>query len=623
MTPETIRAIEIAPATAADILTALGPDAKGLLIQQQNLPDLFTLTSSRIDEDATRFIIVEPYVGGRWKDGKAIIEYARDLSYTLVSIYDKKGRRQRIYSVRTQYAEHLARIQQQDQVVMRPQASAATSAPKETYERRQPEPQETTETRQPAPQETTETRQPAVVPVSTPKKTPSREYEWDESKGEYVPSGTVKRPARSEAAEQTESVQKERSAGAESSARRSGRLRRYRLSTTTEETSGAAVSGPAAGLSGTSGGSSPPQEIWLPTGSPSKGKSAKGTVVAAAGAKWVERKDVSVPEAQAPARRTETRSDSSRSKVQKEKAVETQREKPIQEPPVVAQQEQVSEELPAKKKSDETRIQEAPVVARREESPAPRGAVSSPEQGSPQKPSDRVHEESVPSTEELLVSPPDDTHRPTDEGDAWVPKKVAMPTSVDSGISDVAPEPKKVAMLPKQAPVDNSVEKLLKMSPGGKEAVTREGDSWMPKKTSLETPATEVQLTQEIRRLREEEKKRAAPAVKTPIKRDINNPEEGVLPVSSFEKMSGPMYGRHREYERRFYPGKKAKSKAPEHDFYVDEVDRKKEIHNIYFYQQRKNKPPKLVAVQRHEKVSFRGNYDIDKEDSGKLSTYN
>jgi hypothetical protein len=83
------------------------------------------------------------------------------------------------------------------------------------------------------------------------------------------------------------------------------------------------------------------------------------------------------------------------------------------------------------------------------------------------------------------------------------------------------------------------------------------------------------------------------------------------------------MYGRHREYERRFYPGRKSKSKAPEHDFYVDEVDRKKEIHNVYYYTHQKGKAPRLVAVERHDKVSFMGNYDIDKEDKGKISTYN
>src|SRR5690349_17091136 len=85
------------PTTAEDILTALGPDAQGLDITQDNLPDLFTLTASRIEENPKSFFYQQSYDSGRWKGGKAVIEYARDLSYTLVSVYDKSGKRQRIY----------------------------------------------------------------------------------------------------------------------------------------------------------------------------------------------------------------------------------------------------------------------------------------------------------------------------------------------------------------------------------------------------------------------------------------------------------------------------------------------------------------------------------------------
>src|SRR5262249_23288963 len=129
-------------------------------------------------------------------------------------------------------------------------------------------------------------------------------------------------------------------------------------------------------------------------------------------------------------------------------------------------------------------------------------------------------------------------------------------------------------------------------------------------------------LNKELARIQKQEKEQAAPKPAPKIRHDVNNPEEGVLPVSSFEKFSGPMYGRHREYERRFFPGKSSKPGAPTHDFYVEEVDRKKEIHNVYFYKHEKGKAPKLVGVERHEKVSFLGNYDIDKEDKGKISTY-
>jgi hypothetical protein len=60
-----------------------------------------------------------------------------------------------------------------------------------------------------------------------------------------------------------------------------------------------------------------------------------------------------------------------------------------------------------------------------------------------------------------------------------------------------------------------------------------------------------------------------------------------------------------------------------EYDFYVDEVDRKKETHNVYFYKNMgKDEAPKLIAMQKHSKVTFLGNYDVDKEDSGKLVRY-
>ncbi len=105
--------VEIVPASMQDIITALGPDAHGLKISQETLPDLFALTASRIEENPKQFIVEQPYTDGRWKGGKAVIEYARDLSYTLVSIYDKSGNRQRIYSVSTNFTQHVAHQQVQ------------------------------------------------------------------------------------------------------------------------------------------------------------------------------------------------------------------------------------------------------------------------------------------------------------------------------------------------------------------------------------------------------------------------------------------------------------------------------------------------------------------------------
>ena len=226
-------------------------------------------------------------------------------------------------------------------------------------------------------------------------------------------------------------------------------------------------------------------------------------------------------------------------------------------------------------------------------------------------------QEAVPSTEDLLVSADAKAGPDTTEGDKWVPKAVAKPVVAEP---EVPQEPVKVAMVPKAAPVDNSIENMLKMAGQEKSEMPHESDTWVPKK--MAAPKADVDLNKELARIRQEEKRKAAPKPVVTMRRDVNNPEEGVLPVSSFEKFSGPLYGRHREYERRFFPGKKAKVKAPDHDFYVEEIDRKKEIHNVYFYQHLKGKAPKLVAVERHEKVSFLGNYDIEKEDKGKITTY-
>jgi hypothetical protein len=209
----------------------------------------------------------------------------------------------------------------------------------------------------------------------------------------------------------------------------------------------------------------------------------------------------------------------------------------------------------------------------------------------------------------------------TSGSDSWVPKAAPKPAAVEPEMPEPPKEPMQVASIPKSRPVDNSVDNLLKMAEEGKGEMPHESDHWVPQKTALPNP--EAALNKEIARAREEEKKQAV-AVKPapPVRHDVNNPEEGVLPVSSFEKFSGPLYGRHREYERRFYPGKRANAKVP-HDFYVDEVDRKKEIHNIYYYQHLKGKAPRLVAVERHDRVSFMGNYDIEKEDKGKISEIN
>ncbi len=595
-------AVEMVPATARDIVSALGPDARGLAIYQDDLPDLFTLTSSRIDENATRFFVEQAYTDGRWKDGKAVIEYARDLSYTLVSVYDKQGKRQRIYSVKTQYGEHMARSRSQVPDLERGDEEESGDEVRSTRASR------------------SDTRKASEGDGGAG-------YEWDDAKGDYVYKG----PARSETTqvaagteEQSESVSR---AEPRRSTKRASKQRRYRrVSDETAEASG---------------------DVWLPTdGKSGVKKTAKGAVVAVGGTTWVERKEVrSVDDTPPPPKRT--KSAEVRQEIVKaepppppppssaEKVVDVDAQVPVHEPPKLTRKErreQVRKEKEAKK--EEERREEARKDEARKEETARRPETKPAERYSraAEAPALEVaggpSEEQVPSTEELLADEPKagkpakEVKNLTADGDAWVPKSVKSAPDSEAEIQARVAAAQKVAMVPKKAPVDNSVEALLRMSEKNNVNVSKDADAWVPKAGAV-TPGTEAVLSKEIQRAREEEKQRTMVVKKAPIRKDVNNPEEGVLPVSSFEKMSGPMFGRHREYERRFYPGKLTKSKAPVHDFYVDEVDRKKEFHNIYFYQYQKGKPPKLVAVQRHEKVSFRSNYDIDKEDSGKLSTYN
>jgi hypothetical protein len=62
------------------------------------------------------------------------------------------------------------------------------------------------------------------------------------------------------------------------------------------------------------------------------------------------------------------------------------------------------------------------------------------------------------------------------------------------------------------------------------------------------------------------------------------------------------------------------KSPVKGYDFYIDEVDRKQEKHYLYYYKlDPKTKKSKLIATEKHEQVTFLGNYDIGSEDKGKI----
>jgi hypothetical protein len=558
--------VEIAPATAHDILRALGPDASGLRLSQDTLPDLFALTANRIEENPKQFTVEQPYLSGRWKGGKVVIEYARDLSYTLVSIYDKDGHRQRIYSVATAFNNPTIR-----QTSPAPQtASVESSNNQESGWGRQATPPP------PAPSQAAPGAQSNVS------------FEWDDAKGAYVP--VMNGPAVSAVTETPPSrVAAPRTAARSETTSTSRRRRRHHANETVVASAQTFTPAPAK----KSSLPAPMQDsgIWLPPGVKTKtSSSASRSVVKAGHATWVERPEDTRSQVSAP------------------------RKKKHKHP--------VSETAVAKASSAQATQAPAPETTKASDEWVPKSIQQPPARPQREEAAKRAVDTEVPSTEDLLVNSDTKSGPDTSESDKWAPKATPKQTAREPEVPEAAQEPVKVAMVPKSGPVDNSVDNLLKMANAGKEEAPRDSDTWVPKKTAAVNP--EAEINKELARVQAEERKQEAPKPKVqPIRQDVNNPEEGVLPVSSFEKFSGPMYGRHREYERRFYPGKKSKSKAPVHDFYVDEVDRKKEIHNIYYYTHQKGKAPRLVAVERHDKVSFMGNYDIDKEDSGKISTYN
>ncbi len=99
----------------------------------------------------------------------------------------------------------------------------------------------------------------------------------------------------------------------------------------------------------------------------------------------------------------------------------------------------------------------------------------------------RCAQDAVPSTEDLLANDKNGATGPdTSEGDKWVPKPVPKPKQ--EVIPEAAPPPTQVAMIPKPAPVDNSVENLLKMAEKDKSQATHESDAWVPQKTETPKP---------------------------------------------------------------------------------------------------------------------------------------
>lgn len=575
------------PASAQEILDALGADAKGLRISQEKLPDLFLLTASRLDENSKTFIVEGPYAAGRWKGGKAIVEYARDLSYTMVSVYDKKGRRQRIYSVTSRLDEvappalakepaDTASSNEQKSVIEVPSQSATAVDPSPP----------------PAPPS------PPAIPSSEPKKVIEVAAKTTEE-----PSRTASRRTRRRRVHPSEMPSPEKPSP-EAPSKKARRVSPSKAPAPARDVPAAPAVHQAQMPSPTKPAASAPPSAKKESATLARVEAPVASPPAAF--EWDEEKNAYVP--------VKGSADSSSS----EKAIvppPTNEQVPTTEELLTASPDVARKPLPAAEKpaaplSTPPTPPPAEAPAARSDDPAlalAKDKYPAPETSRPEPVQPPVEVPAKTPSKELDTS----------ESDRWVPKETPKPQ---------APEPEKpalpapaavpqVAMVPK--PVDNSIDALLKIAGERKAGTSNESDAWVPRAPAAPTPDAELNAALE----RARQMKKPVTAAPAPIRRDVNNPEEGVLPVSQFEKFSGPRYGRHREYERRFFVGKRPQTPVRDYDFYVDEVDRKKEIHNVYYYK-RDRKVPRLVAVEHHEHVTFLSNYDVDKEDKGKVTTY-
>jgi hypothetical protein len=670
-------------ATARDIERALGPDAQGLVISSDTLPDLFDLTASRLDENPKNFVVAQKYTEGRWAGGMAVIEYARDLSYTLVSVYDKKGKRQRIYSVkaspREMSATEVARskramntvdvemVQTEEPVDnhvvdLEPTvetASAKTSAPKPEKPRGKKteapaKPVEVASARvQPAAQATSGGSSSVWMPTPSAGSTrsskerevadtaavqPGAAYEWDEVKGAYVPSKSGSAPASKRSsptpAEPVVQSIEPTDVPEEPKSKRRGRKSKEDVQVAkATPRSEPAVSAPVE----SSGGG-----VWLPK--PSASPSGKSAPVSSADIPSTEELLAEPTPSESASSRSERPSRSEPERGRKSKSAVSEAvdlepagyEPPAAKPTRQAAAAETPSELAAAQKwmkQNKSRVEEPPMVEAPPEpvveedvkpittmTPSERAAAEAAKRAkeprSPRQAAPKPRKGEKAPQDDMVTTYANSSGPDTAESDGWVPKK-HTPVSIEPEI-DEAPARTQVASIPKSSPPpDESLEAIMKIAEKNQK-VNAESDAWVPKKVVL--PKADQDLATELKKVQAESHQRPAPRQQYTVRRDVNNPEEGVMPVNSFEKFSGPRYGRHREYERRFFYGKRPKAPVQDYDFYVDEVDRKKEIHNVYYY--KKGKAPKLVAVQRHTKVTFLSNWDVDKEDAGKVTTY-
>lgn len=199
------------------------------------------------------------------------------------------------------------------------------------------------------------------------------------------------------------------------------------------------------------------------------------------------------------------------------------------------------------------------------------------------------------------------------DSDAWTPQPVPPPAAEREPVAVSAarqtPAKRRAQAAEKPLSEAEQMQRAVQLA----KRTSLESDSWSPKPVRLQAEKEpDFSFLEKIK----------PPTQKPAIKQDIGNPEEGVLPVNSFDKFDGPMYGRHREFERRVIYTHNRRSPVKGYDFYVDEVNRKEEYHHLYYYKFDKHQKPKLIAVEKHDHVTFLSNYDVGREGKGKITTY-
>ncbi len=112
---------------------------------------------------------------------------------------------------------------------------------------------------------------------------------------------------------------------------------------------------------------------------------------------------------------------------------------------------------------------------------------------------------------------------------------------------------------------------------------------------------------------------RAASLKQFAIPTQINNPEKGIELWDNRNVSTGPRYGIFREFERRVIPAEEKKSGLPDYEYTVEEVNRRKGTHVIFYYKTSPAQKPILVATEKMKNLTFLSNYAILSEERDRL----